>query len=298
MKISNILEKETRFDFAALLLRLGLGAVFVIGGWNKLYLLLDPALADGILASYYGTSGYVNSFFADYLFGEGFLGQIFTEWGFLTTLSGFELISGLMLMVGIAVRPLTLIYGLLLWTFVMALPVITLDGVAPEISTYRSPALLVQIRDIALSGLMFTLFNLGAGKFSLERNFFGGATLRENLNWNALGLLLRLALALPLLVGGFFIGYDHIQSFASPAWVIIPLGFLIVFSVTPKITGTIFATLMVYFIVTKIGFDKSLVANLNGFKRELALFAGALVFAFLGGGEKFVFKGFNRSPSS
>lgn len=298
MKFSTLLKKDNRFDLAALLLRLGLGAVFVIGGGNKLYQLLDPALSDGILVSYYGTSGYVNGFFADFLFGNGFLGQVFTEWGFLTALSTFELASGLLLLAGVVVRPVALIYGLLLWTFVMALPVITVAGIGPEIVTYRSPALLVQIRDVALSGMMFTLFNIGAGKFAFERQIFGGAKIRETLNWEVLGLLLRVSLALPLLVGGVFIGYDHIQSFASPAWVLVPLGFLILFSVMPKVTGTALAVLMLYFIVAKVGFDKSLIANLNGFKRELAFLAGALVYARLGGGHKFIFKNPNRSSSS
>ncbi|MDT8429562.1 MAG: DoxX family membrane protein [Pseudomonadales bacterium] len=279
--------RETPHDSIALILRIGLGAVFFIGGWSKLNQLLRPALSDGILASYYGTSGYVNAFFEQYLFQGPVLGSFFTEWGFLTSLSTFELITGTLLLLGIAVRPLALIYGLLLWTFVMALPVITVSGAAPEVGTYRSPALLVQARDIALSGLFFVLFHLGPGRYSLEMPACGGRRVREQLDWQFPGLLLRMSLALPLLVGGFFLGFSNIQSFGTPAWILIPLGLLILLSVQPRIIGVLAALLMVYYIGRTINLDNSLIANLNAFKREIALLCAAIVFAWLGGGERF-----------
>ena len=68
----------------------------MVGGWNKLYQLLDPSLSDAILASYLGTTGYINQFFIDYLF-SGFMGKLLTPWLFMTILSTFELVSGLML---------------------------------------------------------------------------------------------------------------------------------------------------------------------------------------------------------
>ncbi len=53
---------------SALLLRVGLGIVFVIGGISKLSQLLDPVREAKILESYWGSAGYVNQFFIDYLF--------------------------------------------------------------------------------------------------------------------------------------------------------------------------------------------------------------------------------------
>lgn len=52
----------------ALALRVGLGLVFVIAGGNKLAQLLDPARSDAILATYLGPLGYINAFFAEFLF--------------------------------------------------------------------------------------------------------------------------------------------------------------------------------------------------------------------------------------
>jgi|OM-RGC.v1.029007504 hypothetical protein len=43
-------------------------------------------------------------------------------------LSVFELVSGLLLIVGLVVRPLSLAYAFLLWSFVVALPVMTAPG--------------------------------------------------------------------------------------------------------------------------------------------------------------------------
>lgn len=86
----------------------------------------------------------------------------------LISLSTFELLSGVALVAGFLVRPLALFYGFLLWSFVIALPTHTVPGVGIETKTYMAPAILVQIRDITLSGLMFVLYNLGAGARSLD----------------------------------------------------------------------------------------------------------------------------------
>ena len=86
--------------FLALILRVGLGAVFVIGGLAKLSRLLSPAAADGIVAEYMGPLGYINATFQEWLF-TGPLGQILTPWTFLTALSAFELLAGLMLIGGL-----------------------------------------------------------------------------------------------------------------------------------------------------------------------------------------------------
>ncbi|MEO1545029.1 MAG: hypothetical protein AAFR75_13585, partial [Pseudomonadota bacterium] len=50
-------------EMTALFLRLGLGAVFTIGGWSKLSQLIDPARSDAIVALYTGPKGYINTFF-------------------------------------------------------------------------------------------------------------------------------------------------------------------------------------------------------------------------------------------
>ncbi|MGH1484794.1 MAG: DoxX family membrane protein [Cellvibrionaceae bacterium] len=279
--------KERQLDAIAMVLRIGLGLVFVIGGWNKLYQLLDPASSDAILASYLGTTGYINQFFTEYLF-SGALGHVMTPWGFLTTLSAFELISGCMLVVGFIVRPLSIIWALLLWSFIVSLPVVTTPGVTPTEATYTAPALFVQVRDVALSGLFFLLYNVGSGRFSVdERLNTGRPVYRDNIatRWNELGLLLRVSLALPFLVAGFFHGLDNIQTFKLPAIVSVVLGLTILIGFQVRFFAAALAIAMLYFILQKINIDKSLIANLNGFKRECGFLAASIILFHAGGGK-------------
>jgi uncharacterized membrane protein YphA (DoxX/SURF4 family) len=273
---------DIRPDLTALALRVGLGLLFVIGGWNKLSQLIDPAREAGLVGKYMGSHGYINEFFAQYLF-DGWL----TPWGFLTILSTFELLSGLALLAGLLVRPLALLYGFLLWTFVMALPVVTTPGVEVTVETFTAPAMLVQIRDIALSGMMFVLFNLGSGALSVDARLFGSAALETKAAWENLGLLLRLSIAAPLVVGGLFGGLGPVPTFATPRWILFPLGVLLGLGVGVRVLGAVVAAVMLWYIWTKTSLDKSLIANLNGFKREVAFLSAGGVLAYAGGGPKY-----------
>jgi uncharacterized membrane protein YphA (DoxX/SURF4 family) len=281
-----LLGEHRQINSAAMVLRIGLGLVFVIGGWNKLYQLLDPSTEAAILASYMGTSGYINQFFTDYLF-SGALGNVLTPWLFLTTLSAFELVSGFMLVAGLLVRPLSLIWALLLWTFVFSLPVVTTPGVDALVKTYTSPALFVQVRDIGLSGLFFMLYNLGSGRLSLDEKLNTGVAILERNHlkeWNEMGLLLRVSLALPFLIAGFFHGLDYIQTFKLPAFISLILGIAILAGVQTRIIGGAVALAMIYYIFQKLNIDKSFIANLNGFKRELGFLSAGIVLLHAGGG--------------
>lgn len=80
MEMFDRMKTFTQMERATLLLRCGMGLLFVIGGVSKLSQLLDPAREAKIIASYWGASGYVNQFFIEYLFASG----RFSEWGFLT----------------------------------------------------------------------------------------------------------------------------------------------------------------------------------------------------------------------
>ena len=262
------------------ILRVGLGLVFIIGGISKLSQLLNPALQSNILASYWGASGYVNQFFIDFLFAPGYI----SPWFFLTTLSLFELISGIAFLVGAAVRPLSLLYGFLLWTFVMALPVLTVPGMEATTKTYLAPAMLVQIRDIALSGMMFALYNLGPGSYSIDEKYLRVAPINVNMNWDAVGLLLRLSLAIPLGIGAVFFSMPNIQTFATAPWILLIIAILLAGGIGLRYVGIALALVMLWYMAYKLNMDKSLIANLNGFKREFAFIAGGIVLSIFGGG--------------
>lgn len=271
---------------SALYLRIGLGIVFMIGGLNKLSQLLNPAKADGIVSSYWSTSGYVNQFFVDFMFGPNGL----SEWWFLTSLSAFELISGLMLVTGLFVRPLALLYAFLLWSFVIALPVVTTPTVEVSVKTYMAPALLVQVRDVALSGMMFVLFNLGAGLYSLDQRR-GARSPAPSASWDNVGLLLRLSLALPLLVAGVFNSMPNIPTFATHGLILVPLAILIAGGGKYlRYSSAAVIAVMLWYMVYKLNADKSLIGNLNGFKREFAFIGGSAVLAIYGGGKLYTFE--------
>lgn len=269
----------------AFVLRIGLGLVFTIGGWSKLSQLIDPARSEAIVALYTGPKGYINTFFLDYLFYDG---AWLTPWSFLTVLSTFELLSGLALLAGLLVRPLALLYAFLLWTFVFSLPVVLTPGVAVSETTYLAPALFVQVRDITLSGLMFMLFNLGPGRWSLDERLMGPTVQGTRVSWDHLGLLLRLSLAVTLLVAGFFAGLSNIKDFGMPAVVLIAAGVaMLVEGRAARVAGGVLIAMMVIYMAGKLSFDKSLIANLNAIKREFALVAAGLVLALRGGGDHF-----------
>lgn len=173
----------------------------------------------------------------------------------------------------------------------MSLPVVTTPGVVVTVKTYTSPAMLVQIRDIVLSGMMFVLFNLGSGPWSLDQKWFKQPAILAHANWDNLGLLLRLSMAFPFFVAGFFSGLDHIPTFATNSWVLLALGVLLVSGVGIRYAGYATMAVMVWYMVHKLNMDKSLIGNLNGFKREVAFLAAGATFVILGGGRLYTLPG-------
>lgn len=265
----------------ATILRFGLGLVFIIGGYNKLSQLLDPDRTAAIVTSYTGGKGYINDFFMNYLFAEN---SWLSPWGFLTALSGFELASGIALVIGLMVRPLALIYAFLLWTFVFSLPVVTTPGVETTVSTYTSPAMFVQIRDIALSGFMFTLLFLGSGRFSIDSKLLTNGVNSDYVDWDKLGLLMRLSLAAPLIIGGLFGSFANIATYATIQPLLLIVGVLLVIGIRVREAAAVTMFVMLWFMFSKFSIDKSLIANLNGFKREFAMLAAGAILAVRGGG--------------
>lgn len=270
----------------ALVLRIGLGLVILSGGWAKLLHLLDPARQEAFVSRYLSADGYVNQFFVTYLF-ESAPGSVLSPWLFLTTLSALELVSGAALIAGLLVRPQALLWGLMFWSFLAALPVVTASGATIELPTHTTPALLVLVRDIGLSGMFFVLFNIGAGRHSLDERLFGPSATRTVVDWDNLGLLLRVSVAAPLLVGGAFAGLPHIQTFSASAGVLIALSLLLLTGIGVRGAGMAVAVLMLWHLSQLVRPDMSVIALMNAWKREFAFLAAASVLGIAGGGRRF-----------
>ncbi|MBE0486181.1 DoxX family membrane protein [Marinobacter sp.] len=286
MTVPNTLSRFSTPGHTALILRIGLGLIFIIGGLWKLSRLLSPDHAAAIVNRYTASNGYINQFFQDYLF-TGWMGDIMGPWGFLTALSTFELLSGIALVLGLMVRPLALIYTFLLWTFIVALPVHTVPGETMASATFQAPALLVQIRDISLSGLMAVLFMLGAGRASIDEKIFGTIATSPVLNWNTLGLLTRLSMAAPLLVGGLFATTGAVPTYLTPGWILLVGALLLISGVGVRAAGILVVAIMLWRMGNGINLDSSLLDIVNSFKREFAFLSAGAILAMLGGGEKF-----------
>ncbi len=289
--------ESARADMIALVLRFGLGSVFVIGGWWKLSRALSPEHADALVSRYMATDGYINTFFQQFLFADP-LGDYLTPLGFLILLSAFELFSGLALLAGLFVRVLSFFYAFLMWSFVMALPVVTATGYPAETASHFSPALLVQIRDVGLSGMFLVLFHVGSGTLSLDCKLFDRGGAQPHTDWDSYGLLLRLSVAGVFLVGGFFFGYGHIKSFVPIPILLILVGLLLASGHLVRVAALAAFLIVVWYCFGKISADASLWNNLNAVKRELAYLGAAAVLVAVGGGKAFRPSALIRSPQA
>ncbi len=271
------------FDHSAFVLRIGLGLVFLAGGLAKLSKLLVPEKQADMVDLYFSSAGYVNQFFIDYLFHGGILSGLMSPWSFLTVLSSLELLAGIALIIGLGVKFFSLLFGLLCWTFVISLPVVNAQGFDIVTKTHTAPAILVMIRDIALSGLLFALYNLGSGAWSVDEKIFGTQVKAKDVNWDNLGLLLRVSLGVVFIIGGAFYGLENIKSFA-PALILLPIGIVLVLGSGARYAGIAAMLVIGWYMLSLFSLDKGLIGNLNSVKRELALFACAIVLAAQGGG--------------
>ncbi len=289
--------ESARADTIALVLRIGLGAVFVIGGWWKLSRALSAEHADALVSRYMATDGYINTFFQQYLFVD-MAGDFLTPLGFLILLSAFELVSGVALLVGFFVRALSFVYAFLLWSFVLALPVVTSAGYPSDVASHFSPALLVQARDVGMSGMFFVLFLLGSGSASLDRRLFNRGASDPMVNWNQYGLLLRLSVAVVFLVGGFFAGYGHIKTFVPFPALLIVIGVLLASGHLVRIAALAAFLVVAWYCFGKVSLDATVWNNLNAIKRELAYLAATAILVAVGGGRAFRPGSLLRTPQA
>ena len=134
---------------------------------------------------------------------------------------------------------------------------------------------------------MFVLLALGSGIMSGDGKILKNGVNSTDANWNNLGLLLRLSLAAPLVIGGMFGSYAQIATFATYQPILLVLGIMLVLGVRTREASVVVGAVMVWFMFTKINLDKSVIANLNGFKREFAFLAAAIVITMRGSGNNY-----------
>lgn len=98
---------------------------------------------------------------------------------------------------------------------------------------------------------------------------------------------MRLSLALPLLIGALFGSFGNIMTFSTTSWILLVVAVLLISGIKVREAAAVTMVIMFWSVMTKLTLDKSFIGNLNGFKRELALFAGALVLFGRGGGSSY-----------
>lgn len=281
-------------NLIALVLRFGIGSVFIVGGWWKLSRALDPDRAGALVSRYLAPNGYINEFFQSYLFADGLL----TPWAFMTILSGFEFFAGIALLLGIFVRPLAIVFGLLMWSFVAALPVVTTPNQLLTDTTYLTPALIVQIRDIGLSGFCFALAMVGSGALSLDNRLFGRGSASDVAAWASLGLLMRLSVGVVFLAGGFFFGLDHVKSWSSLPVISIAIGAVLLSGHAVRLAAIAGFLVLVVYCLGKVDLAKTTWDNLNAIKREFAFLAACALLVRFSGGNAFQIGALIRNPKA
>jgi uncharacterized membrane protein YphA (DoxX/SURF4 family) len=135
--------------------------------------------------------------------------------------------------------------------------------------------------------MFFMLFIIGAGSYSVDRRWIGDEATRSSLNWDQGGLLVRLSVAFPLLVGGAFHGEASIQTFGMPSWMLLLIAIPLILNVGARWAGVATVLVIAWFIASSFDASRSLIANMNAAKREYAFLAASVVLGFCGGGRLF-----------
>jgi uncharacterized membrane protein YphA (DoxX/SURF4 family) len=247
-------------DVLMTLLRVALGAVFIIGGIKLAFLGDTSALA----ASYTNPQqGWIAPIFADKItqtLGVG-VGPFLRLQGLV------EIALGGLLALGLGTRIVAVAMGLMFWSFAVANPV------AGEIRLSR---------DIALMGLCFAVA-LAAVNPRRAHGRLWQRRLTYTSHQDAILLLIRLSLAFTLLTSAVFASgpFANPLNTTLPIVAVFALGLFLVAGLRPHWIMGVVAAWMLYIILSRIG-AKGVYFGLDSAKRELGFLAGAVVYAWLG----------------
>ncbi|MBI4513665.1 MAG: hypothetical protein HY702_06085 [Gemmatimonadetes bacterium] len=259
------LENKHRWQFLdasylPTILRVGLGAAFVIGG-AKLAFPTDP---QALAASYIDPStGWIAPVFADKI--TGTLGMDIAE--FLRVQGLLEIGLGVALISGAFTTAVATMMGLMFWAFTVANPVVGQIRLS---------------RDIALMGLCFALAMTGAGGLSLDR---GMQRIQPKVveRKDAFLLIVRLSLAYTLMASALFSGgaFSHHLNTTLPLVVVLLMGVSLAAGVFPRWTMILVFVWMLYLLPTNL-LAKGLLPGLDSVKREIGFLAASFVYLLAG----------------
>jgi uncharacterized membrane protein YphA (DoxX/SURF4 family) len=241
-------------------LRVALGIIFIIGGIKLAFLGDTSALATSYT---HPETGWLSPVFADkitQLLGIG-VGP------FLRTQGWVEIVLGLLMALGVGTRVVAVIMGLMFWVFAVANPV------AGEIRLSR---------DLALMGCCFAVAFAGAQVWSVDGHLWQRRSTFASYQDGIL-VLIRLSLAFTLLTSAVFAAgpfANHLNT-TLPIVLVLGMGALLAVGLRPHWVMGLLALWMLYVIATSMG-AKGIYVGLDSVKRELGLFAAAVVYALLG----------------
>ncbi|MBI4382365.1 MAG: zf-HC2 domain-containing protein [candidate division NC10 bacterium] len=254
-----------RLEALVTMLRVALGAIFVIGGLK----LVHPA-AFGIpgqealaLKFLDPEMGYISPFIAAKIIGT--LGVRIST--FLLIQGWVEIVLGVLLVGGVGTRMVAMNMGLMFWAFTVASPLV---------------GQLRLSRDLALMGLSFAIAVTGADTWSLEGHWRGRRSQFADRR-DVVLVLIRFSLAYPLIVSALFTGgaFDNPLNGTLPRGLILLVGLLLAAGVLPRGVMLLVALWMLFLLPATLA-TKGIFQGLDVVKREIGLFAASLAYLVAG----------------
>jgi uncharacterized membrane protein YphA (DoxX/SURF4 family) len=262
-------------DSLALILRICLGVIFLVGGIKLAF----PADPQALSASYTDPStGWISPFFSDLITTRAGL-----EVSRFLQLQGLlEIILGLALIIGLYTPAIAVLMALMYWAFTVANPVVGQIRLS---------------RDLALMGICFALALAGAGRWSLD-SMLRGRQARIGERKDAVVAVLRFSLGFTLVTSALFTGglFDNHLNTTLPGVAVLVMGVLLVSGVYPRWAAGLVAAWMLYLVAANL-VAKGFFPGLDSVKREIG-FLGAAAVVFVLGADRWAWPRAGSSSST
>ncbi len=253
-----------RLEALVAVLRIALGAIFVIGGLKLVHPETFGIPGQEVLALKFldPEMGYISPWLAEKI--TATLGLRIST--FLLIQGWVEIALGVLLIAGVFAQMVAMNMGLMFWAFTVASPVV---------------GQLRLSRDLALMGLCFAIALTGAGAWSLEGLWGRRSQFPERRD--VVLVLIRFSLAYPLIASALFAGgvFDNPLNTTVPRGLVLLVGLLLAAGVLPR--GVMLAiALWILVLLPAALATKGIFQGLDLVKREIGLFAASLAYAVAG----------------